>query len=122
MARSDDFETRRQSLACLNDEELKERFWALAGQVVTPLLELARTNTSPSIERSVLLRMGFSSVEAHAIVEKCLEDQLLGKGAGHVVWRLSRIKGITVREAGAALSQGMYWDAVKEFFKGRQVR
>ena len=36
----------------------------LTGQLVDPLLELAKENTSPAIERSVLLRMGFSSLEA----------------------------------------------------------
>ncbi|MEJ2088264.1 MAG: D-ornithine 4,5-aminomutase subunit OraS, partial [Gammaproteobacteria bacterium] len=62
--RTDDFESRRQHLKRLSDEALHERFWSLVGQLTAPLIEEARTHTSPAIERSVLLRMGFSSIEA----------------------------------------------------------
>ena len=61
MKRADDFETRRQHLRAMSDEELKAYFWKLAQQTVDPLLEYGRTHTTPSVERSVLLRMGFSS-------------------------------------------------------------
>ena len=47
--REDDFQTRREHLKNLSDEELKSRFWALTGQLVDPLLELAHENTSPAI-------------------------------------------------------------------------
>ncbi|NCB27953.1 MAG: ornithine aminomutase, partial [Bacteroidia bacterium] len=60
MKREDDFEVRRMHIANLTDEELYDRFWSLTQQVVEPLLELGRKNTSPSIERAVLLRMGIS--------------------------------------------------------------
>ena len=69
MKRADDFETRRQHLRAMSDEELKAYFWKLAQQTVDPLLEYGRTHTTPSVERSVLLRMGFSSLEAKPIVE-----------------------------------------------------
>ena len=62
MERKDDFQARRQHLADLSDQELHQRFWDLLDQVVEPLAQLARTHTSPAIERSVLLRMGFSSI------------------------------------------------------------
>lgn len=120
MARADDFAARRNELAELSDEQLKERFWQLAREVAEPLLELAKTHTSPSIERSVLLRMGFSSLESQAIAAKCLEHGLLGKGAGHVVWRISRLKGIPLREAGLGLAGDKYWDEAKAWFAGRQ--
>ena len=68
MERKDDFKTRRLHLADLSDSEIKERFWSLAEQIVDPLLDLGYKNTSPSIERSILLRMGFSSLEAMAIL------------------------------------------------------
>ena len=55
MKRADDFEVRRQHIANLTDEELYARFWELTDQVVDPLLELGRKNTTPSVERSVLL-------------------------------------------------------------------
>ena len=83
--RASDFETRRKRLAGLSDEELKERFWELAREIVEPLVELAYTHTSPSIERSVLLRMGFSSLEAQAIVSSAEKSGLLGKGIGRVL-------------------------------------
>ena len=62
--RPDDFDTRRAHLRDLSDEELHARFWVLADRIVAPLVDEARTHTTPSIERSVLLRMGLSSVEA----------------------------------------------------------
>ena len=49
MKRADDFAERRKHLASLSDQELYERFWSLTEQVVDPLLELGRKNTSPSI-------------------------------------------------------------------------
>ena len=112
------FEERRKHLADLTDEELKARFWELGEKIVEPLLELGKVNTSPSIERSVLLRMGFSSIEANKIVNEVIARNLMGKGAGHVVYRLSRSKGITVREAGILLAQGDSWDDVTRLFAG----
>ena len=67
MKREDDFEKRREHLKNLTDEQLYERFWSLTEQIVKPMVDLAYKHTSPSIERSVLLRMGFSSLEAEAI-------------------------------------------------------
>lgn len=116
MKRADDFESRRQNLAGLTDEELKARFWDLAEKIVDPLLELGRTHTTPAVERSVLLRMGFSSLEVKPIVEGVMAKGLMGKGAGNVVWRLSKKLGISVREAGLALSQGQHWDVVDTLF------
>lgn len=118
MQRPDDFAQRRQHLARLSDAELQARFWELANQVVRPLVELAEHNTSPSIERSVLLRMGFSSTEAAAIVKRVGDRGLLGKGAGHIVWRVAKDKGLAVRDAGLGLAQGRHWDVVDAAFGG----
>lgn len=114
--RLDDFSERRAHLANLSDEELKQRFWDLASQIVEPMLELGRKNTSPSIERSVLLRMGFSSIEAKEIVNKVIDRGLMGKGAGHVVYKLSKEKDISIREAGLALANGEYLDEITTLF------
>lgn len=114
MPREDDYPVRRQHLAGLSDEELKERFWRLAEELVAPLVELARTHTTPSLERSVLLRMGFSSLEAGAIVTRCMERGILGKGAGAVVWRYAQAKGIPILESGRMLADGRGWDEVME--------
>jgi len=114
--REDDFEIRRKHLANLSDEELKQRFWELAEKIVEPMLELGYKNTTPSVERSVLLRMGFSSLEVKPIVEGVIAKGLMGKGAGNVVWRLSRKLGISVREAGVGLAEGKYWDIVDTLF------
>jgi len=108
--RPDDFTSRRARLRALSDHELHARFWELAEKIVAPLIEEARTHTTPSIERSVLLRMGFSSVEAKTLVARMQEQRLLGHGAGRLVLELARRKDIAVREAGAALLAGRYWE------------
>jgi D-ornithine 4,5-aminomutase subunit alpha len=110
MERTDDFAQRRKHLAALSDEQLKQRFWELTAQVVEPLLELGRKNTTPSIERSVLLRMGIASMDCKTIVDGCIERRLMGKGAGHVVYKLSREKNISIKEAAAMLAAGKGWE------------
>ncbi len=120
MLREDDYLKRRRHLAALSDEELYQRFWDLAEKIVTPLVEMARVHTSPSIERSVLLRMGFSSLEAKEIVARCEEHGLLGKGAGHVIWKLAKHQGLGIRDAGLSLIEGRYeqsWEEVKHLFR-----
>lgn len=99
------FETLRAELSAMDDEALKARFWELCHQVMEPVVELSRTHTSPSIERSVLLRMGINSVTTHAVVENVLNAGLLGKGAGHVVLRLAQRDGISIRDAGDAIAE-----------------
>lgn len=116
--REDQYLEKRDHLKNLSDEELKDLFWDLGGKIVDPLLKLGKENTTPSIERSVLLRMGFSSVEAMTIVTEVVARGLIGKGAGHVVYRLAQAKGITVREAGLKLCEDEYWDDVVALFKG----
>lgn len=118
MKREDDFETRRQHLKSLSEKELEDKFWELCNRIVEPLVEMGKTHTSPAVERSVLLRMGFSSPEAKAIVDKVMELGLLGKGAGNVVYRLSGHKNMSIREAGLALSKGEFIDEVSGLFKG----
>ena len=118
MKRADDFAERRKHIANLSDQELYHRFWQLTSQVVDPLLKLGRKNTTPSVERAVLLRMGVSSLETQSIVEGCMDRGLMGKGAGHVVYKLSQEKGISIKEAGTMLAEGRGWDAVTAAFKG----
>lgn len=110
MKRADDYQERRAHLANFSDEELEQRFWALAGQITGPLLKMGYEYTSPSIERSVLLRMGFSSIEAKRIVDGCMERNLIAHGAGNVVYRLARAQGTDVRAAGLALCEDRLWD------------
>ena len=97
------FEERREALAKLSDEELKVRFWKLTNEVVAPIVDLARSHTSPSIERSVLLRMGIDSVSSQGVVKRIHDAGLLGKGAGHVVLKVSRKTGTDVRAAAQAI-------------------
>ena len=101
--RPDDFESRRARLKAMSDDELHAHFWTLVEKMVAPLIEEARTHTTPSIERSVLLRMGFSSLEAKTLVGRMHERRLLGHGADRLVLELSKRKGISVRDAGVAL-------------------
>jgi len=93
------FEARRQQLKNMNDEQLKARFWELCDQIVEPMVDYGKKYTSQSIERSVLLRMGVDSVTSQGVVSKINEAGLLGKGAGHVVLKLSQKQNISVREA-----------------------
>ena len=118
MKREDDFLVRREHLAGLTDEQLEARFWELANKLVDPLLEMGREYISPAIERSVLLRMGFSSIEAKAIVEGCVERSLMCYGAGNVVYRLAKAQGMDIRPAGLALIDGRLWDEAANLFKG----
>jgi len=108
--RTDDFDSRREHLKDLSDKELHDHFWSLVDRMMKPLVEEARTHTSPSIERSVLMRMGFSSIETKPIVNKMLERGLLGQGAGRLVLELAQRKGISVREAGLGLMRDEYWE------------
>jgi len=111
--RPDDFETRRSHLRELSDEELHQRFWDLVQRITEPLVEEARTHTSPGIERSVLLRMGFTSAEAKQLVDGMHKQGLLGHGAGHLVLQMANRKGLTVRAAGEALLNGQHWQELK---------
>lgn len=117
MKREDDYQERRKQLAGLTDQELYQRFWQLTEQVVEPLLDLGKKHTTPSIERSVLLRMGISSLDAKPIVEGCIDRGLMGKGAGHVVYKLSKAKNISIKEAGSMLAQGQGWNEVVALFR-----
>jgi D-ornithine 4,5-aminomutase subunit alpha len=58
----------------------------------------------------VLLRMGFSGIEAKQLVSGFQERGLLGHGAGRLVLELARAKQLSVREAGSALLAGQYWE------------
>ena len=117
MKRDDDYRVRREHLAPLTDEQLYDRFWSLVGQIVDPLLDMGREYTSPAVERSVLLRMGFSSLEAKAIVDGCMERSLLGHGAGNVVYKLSQTKALPLRETGLELVNGRLWDEAAGLFR-----
>lgn len=108
MQRADDFERRREQVRSLSDAELHDRFWQLLDQVVAPLVDEARTHTSPAIERSVLLRMGLSSVEAKAVVDRLASDGLLGRGAGRIVLETAQQHDVPVRDAAAGLLDGRY--------------
>ncbi len=107
--RPDDFEARRAHLRELSDEALRARFWSLVERIVAPLVEEARGHTTPSIERSVLLRMGFSSIETQELVARMAERGLLGHGAGRLVLELARRRRVSVRQAGLELLDGQHW-------------
>ena len=118
MAREDTYLERRGHLAGLTDEELETRFWDLSGQIVDPLVELARTHTSPSIERSVLMRMGVDSPTCMAVVGACGKRGLLGHGAGQVVLHCSTTWGCPAPEAARRLAAGEGWDMVAQKWGG----
>jgi len=113
VARDDTFRLVREHLAELTDEQLEARFWELAQQVVDPLVELAATHTSPSVERSVLMRMGVDSRVCMAVVTECEKRSLLCHGAGNVVLHCSQEWGCSASEAAGKLAAGEGWDTVE---------
>jgi D-ornithine 4,5-aminomutase subunit alpha len=112
MAREDTYLEWREHLAGLDDEALEARFWTLVNEITDPLIELARTHTSASIERSVLMRMGVDSRTCMAVVTEVDNRGLLGHGAGHVVLHCATEWGVDVREAAARLAAGEGWETV----------
>lgn len=122
MQRNDDFTTRRQHLAALSEAELEARFWQLAHSIVQPLVELAEKNTSPSVERSVLLRLGFDSLEAKALVQLVSDQGLLSKGAGHVIYIAASSWGCDGLTAGRRLLAGEGWDTVLSHFQRKEAK
>ena len=115
--RNDDFLERRKHLDKYSDQELKAYFYKLTDQLIDPLLDLARDYTTPAIERSVLMRMGFSSLEAKAITDKLFEHDLLAFGAGHIVYRFHLDHHLSIREAGLKLLEEDQLKSVMEVFK-----
>jgi len=116
--RTDDFSSRREHLAALSDAELKARFFSLAEEIVDPLIQLSKKSTSPSVERSVLLRMGFSSLEAGAIVNHVLDLGLMGKGAGNIVLKTAEKLKEEYLKVGREMAEGKHLDTAKKLFKG----
>ncbi|MBG9982099.1 ornithine aminomutase subunit alpha [Aerococcaceae bacterium DSM 111020] len=118
MDQTKNFEEARAHLVDLSNEELKDKFWELIDEIIEPLLKMGHEYTSPSIERSVIMRMGFSSTEATAIVDQVMKYELMSKGAGHIVYRIAKENNASIRETGLALAEGKYWDQVESLFGG----
>lgn len=119
--RTDDYLERRKHLNDLTEEQLEARFWKLTEKLMDPVIKLAETHTTPSIERSVLLRMGFSSLESTAIVKQVLDHGLIGKGAGHIVYKTAKANNIDIRDAGLQLAEGQLWDKIDILFSGKDA-
>ena len=119
MARADEYLAWRTHLADLSEEQLEARFWELVDEITDPLIELARTHTSPSIERSVLMRMGVDSPTGNGVVNELDKRGLLGHGAGHVVLHCAQQWKVDVRAAASRLAAGDGWDAVEKKWGGR---
>ncbi len=113
MVRPDTYREVRAHLADIDDPALEARFWELSREVVEPLVELARTHTSPSIERSVLMRMGIDSLTCQAVVAGCETRGLLGHGAGHVVLVCMREWECDAPTAAARLAEGEGWEVAE---------
>jgi D-ornithine 4,5-aminomutase subunit alpha len=118
MKREDDFQVRREHLKELTEEQLYDRFWSLTNQIVKPIVDLAYTHTSPAIERSVVLRMGFSSLQAKPLIDHGTKWNLLGKGIGNVILTYAKMKNMDYLKAGEELVTGKGWDVVSEKMKG----
>jgi len=119
--KTDLFEKRKQELSRLTDEELNRKFWELSEKIVDPLVKLAYENTTPSIERSVLLRMGFNSLEAKGFVDKCFERGLLGRGAGHIILKVAEELKRDYLAVGKEMAEGKHWEVAEKSFKGVKI-
>ena len=115
--RNDDFQSRRKHIKDMSDAELKEYFFELTKKVTNPLYNQSLNYTSKSIERSVLLRMGFSSLESKKIVDILDEHDLLPHGAGHCVFHVASINKIDLKGAGKLVIEGKYIADIKEGLK-----
>ncbi|MDY0087693.1 MAG: D-ornithine 4,5-aminomutase subunit OraS [Coriobacteriia bacterium] len=120
MVRSDTYDEVRKPLAGLTDAQLETRFWEDARAVVEPMVEFARTHTSPSIERSVLMRMGVDSPTSMAVVAECEKHGLLGHGAGHVVLVLMSEWGCAPPETARRLAAGEGWEVAEAKWGARR--
>jgi len=120
MVREDDYQKRREHLKKMSEDELINYFWKLTEKIVDPLVELSKTHTSPSIERSVLLRMGFSSIESKNIVKHMIENNLLSHGAGNIVLIYSKLMKKNYLEAGKDLSEGIGWEDIVNYYRRSQ--
>lgn len=118
MAREDTFAEARAHLHGLSDAELEAHFWSLSQRCVDPMVELARTHTSPSIERSVLMRMGIDSVTSKAVVAECETRGLLGHGAGQVLLLAMQAWGVDAPAAALRLAAGEGWDLAEAKWGG----
>lgn len=118
--RNDDFKLRRKHLENYSDEQLKKYFFELVDKINEPILKLGMEYTTPAIERSILMRMGFSSQEAKFITNKLLEHDLLQFGAGHVVYKYHLMKNINLRDAGLKLLEDDNVNEIRgEFFEAK---
>ncbi|MBU1092930.1 MAG: ornithine aminomutase subunit alpha [Firmicutes bacterium] len=115
--RNDDYNERKKHLESYTDQELKAYFYKLTDQIIDPLLNLAYEYTTPAIERSILMRMGFSSIEAKAITDRLFDYGLLEFGAGNVVYMLYQREYMSIREAGLMLLEGKTIEDMVEVFK-----
>lgn len=120
MVRPDTFREVRAHLSDLSDDELETRFWELSADLVRPMVALARTHTSPSIERSVLMRMGIDSPTSMGVVTECEKRGLLGHGAGHIVLVLMREWGCEPPEAARRLGAGEGWEVAEAKWGARR--
>jgi D-ornithine 4,5-aminomutase subunit alpha len=114
--RNDDFESRRKHLEAMDDDALKSYFFELTDRLLDPIMTMAHDYTTPAIERSVLMRMGFSSAEAKMITDHIFDHGLLSHGAGHIVYRIAKDNRMTIREAGLNIQNQALTDQMKEVF------
>lgn len=121
MKRNDDIITRGAHLQHLDDQQLNERFWELTKQLVDPLLKLASTSTSPSIERSVAMRMGASSIEATRLVFLAQQQMILEYGIGHFLCFIAKTTKQSLREVIVAAQDELYFvEQCKRFKEAMQ--
>ncbi|HSL93397.1 MAG TPA: D-ornithine 4,5-aminomutase subunit OraS, partial [Bacillota bacterium] len=89
--------------------------------IVSQLVELAYGHTSPSIERSVLLRLGFDSMAAVSVVKRIEELGLMGHGVGNVLLKLARTMNIELFQAAEVIVTEDGGARARALFTGGEV-
>ena len=116
---TDDYLTRREHLKDLSDEALKATF----GTWPKKSLILGRFGLPPynPASNAQYCCVWVFPVWRQTNRAKTIEHDLIGKGAGHVVYRYSRLANLPLRDAGLALMENQGWDLVKQSFGGRHA-
>ena len=63
-----------------------------------------------------MFRKGYD-IRRFDTVEGAIAHNLIGHGAGNIVYRVSRETGLGIRETGLKLAQGELWDKAAELFE-----
>lgn len=92
-----------------NSNILDESLRRLGGILASPSLVMSYEHTTPLMERARLRRLGLSKAEAEAFLEMLCARGLLDTGAGALIARTCRARGLAPAEAARLMLSGEGW-------------